>query len=223
MKSFIKDNSLKNSRKVIIKKENNGCYRSIIKEKISYNVGNLAYLLIPLVAFIIYYPSFSHGFIQDDFANIFRASHQFNAYNVFINGFFTVGFYRPITNEFGFFISHLIFGIDLLGYRMIIFGLFTLNGILVFSIIRTLLDRTGPALMAALIYVTSGTLFMSVYWISAGFNEEGTAFFMLSSLYLYLLYLKKGNRLFYISSIAVSVMALMSKDRSSYCPCSYSS
>lgn len=177
-----------------------------------FNYHNLIYLLIPAIAVIIYYSSFRHGLIQDDFYYIYEASHHFSFYDLFVNSFFSLNFYRPITNGFYYYISYSLFSLNPLGYHAIIFIFFIVDVLLVFLFMNELLGRVEIAIMGTIFYMTRGLFFVPLFWVASGFNELGTTLVILCSAYLFLRYMKYGNTAWYAGSILFFILALMSKE-----------
>jgi len=175
------------------------------------------YLFILAITIILYYSSFWHGFIQDDFTFIERAKNNFNLYDIFISQFFNGAFYRPISREIFYSVSYALFNLNPLGYHIISFAFFVSNCFLVYGIAERLLKRKDVALVASIFYASRGAHFTAVYWI-AGFQEICMTFFVLCSVLLYLLYIEKKNKTLYISSLICSLFALMSKETSIILP-----
>jgi hypothetical protein len=175
------------------------------------------YLLILAITIILYYSSFRHGFIQDDFMIIEAIKDNFNLYDIFVSQFLNNNFYRPITREIFYSVSYALFNLNPLGYHIISFTFFVSNCFLVYGIAERLLKRKDVALVASIFYASRGAHFTAVYWI-AGFQEIGMTFFVLCSVLLYLLYIENRSKSLYVSSIICSLFALMSKETSIILP-----
>src|SRR3989338_10225378 len=94
-----------------------------------------ALILILCVSFALYYSSLNYFFFQDDFfeINISRADNV-NEYLNFFKFRNDIIAYRPISLQNYFFISHHIFGLNPLGFRIITYLAFSLSFILIAKI-----------------------------------------------------------------------------------------
>ena len=176
------------------------------------------YLSIIIFIAILYYPSFECHFKTEDFTLIEDARNNFSLYNSFVTEFFSPQFYRPITRRIFFSISYALFELNPTGYRIINIILFILNNFLVYEIASILTKRKDVALIASIFYFTRGAHLIAIYWITAGFQENGVAFWVLSTILLYLQYINSEIKLFYISSLMCSIFALLSKENSVILP-----
>jgi hypothetical protein len=88
----------------------------------------------------------------------------------------------------------------------------------VYEIASILTKRKDVALIASIFYFTRGAHLIAIYWITAGFQENGVAFWVLSTILLYLQYINSEIKLFYISSLICSIFALLSKENSVILP-----
>ena len=188
-----------------------------LAEKFFHNRG-FSYLLIFAVVAILYHSSLQYNFISDDYGLIERAKNGFNFYNIFVVKFLQRHFYRPITCDVFYSISYNLFKLNPLGYRIVCLALFILNNCLVYEIARRLTKRRGLAIITSIFYVSRGAHSQAIYWIAAGYQESGMAFFVLCSIFLYLQFLHHGNKLFYVSSLICSIFALLSKEASVILP-----
>ena len=186
--------------------------------KFFFNNRIFPYLSIIIFIAILYYPSFECHFKTEDFTLIEDARNNFSLYNSFVTEFFSPQFYRPITRRIFFSISYALFELNPTGSRIINIILFILNNFLVYEIASILTKRKDIALIASIFYFTRGAHLIAIYWITAGFQENGVAFWVLSTILLYLQYINSENKLFYISSLMCSIFALLSKENSVILP-----
>jgi len=171
-----------------------------------------AYLSISTLILVLYYPSFECHFWTEDFALIDYVKNNFSFYNTFVTNFFNGLFYRPLPNDISFLISYTIFELNSAGYKIINIILFILNSILVYEITILLTKSKFLAFTTSIIYLTRGAHLKAIYWIAAGFQTNGVAFWMFSTVLLYLQYIKSKNKLFYISSLLCSIFAMLTKE-----------
>ena len=177
-----------------------------------------SYLLIFAVVVILYHSSLKYYFFADDYGFIEKATHGFSYYNIFCVDFFKRHFYRPLTSGVMYAISYNFFKLNPLGYRIVCLVLFILNNCLVYEIARRLTKKRELAFITSLFYVTRGAHAQSIYWIAAGYQELGMAFFVLCSILLYLQFIHHKNKLYYLSSLMCSIFALLSKESSLILP-----
>lgn len=196
------------------------CFNRDIKKVIKYffNDRIFPYLSIIIFITILYYPSFGCHFKTEDFALIEKVRNNFSFYNSFVTEFFSPQFYRPITRHIFFLISYALFELNPIGYRIINIILFVLNNFLVYEIASILTKRKDIAFIASIFYLTRSAHLIAIYWITVGFQDNGVAFWVLSTILLYLQYINSENKLFYISSLMCSIFALLSKEISVILP-----
>lgn len=177
-----------------------------------------SYLLILAVVIILYHPSFERYFVGDDFPLIEKAKNNFSFYNAFVVQFFKGQFYRPVTREILYAISYDLFKLNPIGYRIISFVFFIACCFLVYEITNGLTKRRDVAFVTSIVFASRDAHSIALYWIAAGFQETGMAFFVLCAIYLYLQSVRYENKLFYLSSLTCSILALMSKETSVVLP-----
>lgn len=146
------------------------------------------FIVIFLVAILLYHPLFSLYFFQDDFFHFKMA--EVNSVTDFLNFFsfnnhFGYVFYRPLTTQVYLFSSKTIFGFQPVYYHLIAFAIFLANTVLVYKISLFLLKKTNLAFFVSLFYTISSSNIGTLSYLSA-FEEIGMAFFFFITLLFYL-------------------------------------
>ena len=177
-----------------------------------------AYLSIIISIAILYHSSFECHFMTEDFFHINKARFNFSFYNSFVTEYFNTQFYRPIPNSLFFFTSYALFELNPIGYRIINIILFILNSFLVYEITSILTKKKDLAFIASIVYLSRYLHLKNLYWIIAGFQGNGLAFWIFCTILLYLKYINSKNNLFYISSLICSIFALLTKEGSVVLP-----
>lgn len=159
-------------------------------------------------------PIFS-GFTCEDYIFIERAKSSFSFYNTFIREFAANRFYRPITRTVFYLLSYKLFNLHSEKYYILTKVLFILNCLILFEIAAQLMGTKRLALAAPLFYASRIRIHdMPTYLIPAGFQESGMAFFMLSAILAYVVYVKHRNTFWYIASLTCALLATLSKEAS---------
>lgn len=174
------------------------------------NPSNLLMLLIALAFPIVYLNLFSSSFISWDDAEYVlenRDVHDFNFTNFFTK--FYIGNYHPLT-MLSFAIDWKIFGNAACGYHIENSVWHFANTLLVFIICNKLLNNTIKAFIVALIFAFHPTQIETVAWIAERKNVM-TAFFFLSSVIVYLQFLKTQKKHFFILTFLLFLLALLCK------------
>jgi tetratricopeptide (TPR) repeat protein len=170
--------------------------------------GGLAVILI--LSFIIYLPVLQNRLIDwDDHVYITNNPlvHSFNLPEIFSR--FVAGNYHPLT-MLTLAIEYQFFGLNATGYHAINLLLHLLNILLVFYTVRLLSEKTGIALVAALLFGIHPIHVESVAWASE-LKDLLYTFFFLASYIFYLKYLKDFNRKFYVYALLLFLVSLLSK------------
>jgi len=122
---------------------------------------------------------------------------------------FHINFYHPLVIV-SYAMEHALFGLNPAAYHMTNLALHVLNSLLVFWMIFLLSDCVSVSLVASLLFAVHPLHVESVAWISERKDVLSTFFFLLA-LILYLRFRKFDRRAFYYLSIAVFLLALLSK------------
>lgn len=173
-------------------------------------------LLVTLISFVLYYPSFSNFFFSDDWFHL-RIT-QIHSIREFIN-FFSfsqtpqfAGSYRPLSTQVFFFIFQSLFGLNPIPYHLFVWGIFVVGLWLLYKVSLEILNSRKAAIIAVLIYGASVTNFTRLYFLSA-FQEILMVAFVLGSVLTYLRATSKPNGFrHYIGVLVFFILALMSKE-----------
>jgi len=177
--------------------------------------------LSALIAFLVYIPSLSNGFVNWDDPSFIYENPMFGHFDLFwALTARTVGNWHPAT-ILSLELDHLLWGFDPFGYHLTNVILHSLNsflaGALSYMLCRRVVERPGRAAVAimtavpALLFGLHPAHVESVAWISER-KDVLCAFFFLLSVLSYISYsssVKKGR--WYFLSLMFFVLALMSK------------
>lgn len=146
-----------------------------------------AILLLAALAGLCYINSLPNGFVFDDKYLVtsdtsFRSVDQFQAL-LRNHGWLT---YRPLRTV-SYAIDYSLFGLNPAGFRTFNILYHVLNGSLLFTIIRTMLKRSQPALLAAVLFIVHPIQTESVAYIS-GRRDVLFTLFYLAGLYGFIRY-----------------------------------
>lgn len=142
--------------------------------------------LLVAAALIIFYPSFSNFFAQDDFVLINNFSQQGtlqNLSNVF--GPPLVTHWRPVHNLF-FMTGGALFGKNYFLYHLLLFLFLVGSGFFICKVVSKIAKNDNVGTISGLIYVMHPAHFNSLFWISGGATLIGF-FFLIASFNCYLL------------------------------------
>ena len=174
----------------------------------------LIFGLIFAAIFYIYLPSTSFGFLDgwDDpqyiTENIKIHSLAFgNLVRIFTS--FDMGNYAPV-HILSYAIDYYFFGLDAFGYRVVNVALHFLNAVLVFVVVRRISSRDIISFVVALIFAIHPLQVETVAWVSQTKNLLST-FFMLISFIVFIEYRSTELKTYYRVSLALFVVALLSK------------
>lgn len=178
----------------------------------------LAFVLIVLISFGIYYQSLYGEFIWDDKDLILTHSGYLNdwenVFSVFTKPFFGKSpTYRPLLIV-SFIIDYQLWGMQPYGFHYTNVLLHTMNALLVYVLVFMLLKHTYLALFASLIFATHPIQTEAVAWIS-GRNDVIVTFFSLITLIAYIRWrsLKETGRVFlFIGFLLAFGCVLLSKE-----------
>lgn len=172
-------------------------------------------LLIFLVSLIIFYPSLSKFYTNDDFF-LLKIS-QANNFPQFINFFNPtagpdgLGMYRPLTTQVFYFLARKLFNLNPLGLHVISLGVFFLVIFLIYKLAKELTGSENISLVASFLYATSATHFGHLYYL-ATFQELGITLFFLLSVLGFIRFLRKEKAKDWLLSLLAFALALLSKE-----------
>jgi hypothetical protein len=177
-----------------------------------------AIIVIAVMAYVVYAPSLSGGFLWDD-DTLITHNPLITAPDGLIRIWFTSEAvdYWPVTNS-SFWIEWRLWGMNPIGYHVTNLVLHVGNAILFWAILRHL--RIPGALLAAAIFTVHPINIESVAWIAQRKNTLSQCFFLLSVLW----FLKDESgsagrrRGWYALSLAGFVLAMLSKGSAASLP-----
>ena len=168
---------------------------------------------ILIVCLLVYIPIFNNGFTNwDDLDQVVQNQdvHELSFSNsIRIFSSFYVGMYQPFTAQmYG--LIYSIFGENATAFHVFSLMIHLINVILVFVLIRRFCRNDMLALITTGLFALSPMQVESVAWISALSNLLYTAFF-LSAIITYLQYVRKRKIRFYIYTLILFFLSLLSK------------
>lgn len=167
-----------------------------------------AWVIMIILSWLIYYPAVNNFFLWDDFLWLYRGKTLWAAPGQM---FKSEGLYFDPLVYLSFWSDYSLFGTDYRFYHALDITLHALNGILVFYFVRLICGSNLPAILSGIIFVSSFAASDAVFWSSSRVDLIA-AFFSLTSIILFLRYLKEGaSYLLYIASIVGYILALGAK------------
>ena len=174
-------------------------------------------LFLSAVTLALYWQALGNSFL------IYWDDNGYVTANIAIRGFtwgniktafstFYEGNYAPI-QIISYMFDHAIWGLKPSGFILTNILIHTANGILFYFLLTRLSWHRLPACLAALIFLVHPVQVESVVWISQRKNLLSMMFFLLS-LYSYILYYEKSEKLWgapYVSSMVFFILALLTK------------
>lgn len=151
-------------------------------------------LLLAISAAILYRDSFTSAFFQDDKILLGLANSN-NLFTIIPN--FP---YRPISQALFYRISYLVFGLNPLGYHLVLFAFFVGSLILIFQLAKFFLHDENKSLVTVFFYAFNISIFANFYWIATSYFTIGAFFFFLTC-YFYI----KGKPLLTAVSFALAL------------------
>ena len=175
--------------------------------------GTLSCLLLSamlvLPCLLLYIPSVSYFFAQDDFFFLFRASHF--GLDGLADYLKPAGpFFRPLSTSLYFAAMLKLFGLKPLAYHAVSIVVFCSSVLLVYHAGNAIFKNREAGFAVAIFYLTRGALFETVSWAS-GIQDLLMTFFILVSLLAFFKY-GRGRRYWFFLSIGAFVAALLSKE-----------
>lgn len=133
---------------------------------------------IILLTAILYWPSFTSPFFQDDV--IFLKSPK-------ITDIFTTipdGIWRPLSFQVFYTAGKFLFGLNPLPFHLILFFFSSLSLFLIFSLSKKIFKGEKKALVSVFLYALNISLFANFYWVATSYFVLG-GFFIFLSLYFF--------------------------------------
>ena len=165
-------------------------------------------LVLIIVAFVAYQPTWHAGFIWDDDDHL-TANPAMTAPDGLrmIWSSLAVSRYYPLTLT-TFWGEHRLWGFDPLPYHLVNIALHVLSGFLVFLVLRRL--RVPTAWLAAAVWVLHPVNVESVAWVTELKNVQ-SGFFFFAAVLCYLQFDDDGERYWYLLALLCGTCALLSK------------
>lgn len=124
-------------------------------------------ILIVLTALFLFKYSFSIYFFQDDW--FLLSISKIKTIGEFLHFFIPrsdVQFYRPLSGEIFYFVGRTIFGLNPLGFHLIVWLFFILNIFLIWKLARKFIYSKSLQLFFVFLYASSGIHYNSLYWLA---------------------------------------------------------
>lgn len=201
--------------------------RMLPQPRFSRKELGIASVLILFATMVIFLPSLSLFFVQDDIPILLRAKNMSSVGKlIFTNQPFIpeggtqgypIGFYRPITYSFFPWIMYQLFGLSAGAHHAIHLLLFTCLAILIYRLSRLF----GPPLFAAStlgLWLVHSSKISVVYWLSSSQDVISSVFFLLALL-LYIRHRTGISKTPLSYACLLYIGALFSKDFSILLPC----
>jgi tetratricopeptide (TPR) repeat protein len=199
----------------MVNKKNIAAFKLTDNKFYNRKITFLAVAVILIITSLVFYNSLNNGFIEnwDDNINVTQNNYikdfSWHGVKTLFSQKTNIG--EPRLTLFTFMIQYKIWKLNPLPYHFANLLLHLLNIILVFFFIRLLTKNTFIALLTALLFALHPLRIEAVSWIT-GRKDLLFSFFFLSSLVVYINYLKKKeNVLLFFLVIALSYLSFLSK------------
>lgn len=179
-----------------------------IKRLTDWNLMPVAVAVV--VSFLYYWRFLDNFFAYDDYRyieNIFTGPGAvilgYNAFRVISNAIWV-----PL---------YLLSGFDPFGYNLFNVTLYFVNSVLLHFFILKLFGRKDIAFLVSAVFVTNGVAADAVFW-KMSVSTLIQFFFYLTTLYTYVIYRQKNDRIYFICSILFFALAMFSKEEAASLP-----
>ncbi len=170
------------------------------------------FIILALVVFKLYQPSFSSYFFQDDWFSL-RIS-QVNTFADFGKMFLPrsdVIYYRPIGMQLPYFFLQNFFGLNPLPFHILTFITHLVNILLVYFLVKLLTGKKFASLFAAFLYGTSLVHYTPFFWSATyAFVLGPTAFFL--TYICFLIFLRKKKKKYLAFSLISFTLGLLTNE-----------
>ncbi|MCX5715542.1 MAG: tetratricopeptide repeat protein [Candidatus Omnitrophica bacterium] len=158
--------------------------------------------------------------VQNEYIRDFKHLPQIFLSDLFHFGYAPGNFYRPV-QTLSYAIDHRIWGMNPFGYHLTSVALHILAAILIFFLIRLIFQNSAIAFLTGLLFVIHPIHTEAVSYISSRSDILATVF-LLSSLLLFIKHIKgQGTAPFYIFSVLLYALSLLSKEAAVMFPLLY--
>jgi len=179
----------------------------------------LLLLALLMVNVFLYLPSLQHDFLKDDFRLIVE-NQRIKTFKSFLNSidgqFFSfpdfpyLHYWRPLS-LFTFYLDYRVWGLNPMGFHLFNILLNALNAMLLFLFFYFISKKVFPAFYISLFFSVHPAHVEAVSWIS-GRTDLLSALFIFSAALLFLLFLEKEKKTYYLFSVICFILALLSKE-----------
>ncbi len=172
-----------------------------------FNFKTLVILLI-ITTLIIYYPSLTHPFFQDDFLLLHLS--QANSLTDLLHFLKPIANfpYRPLATHFFYWFLQSLFGLNYVAFHLVTLSLHFINTFLVFRLALYFTKHRHLSLFGAYIFSISATHYMTLFWIATAYFLKGTTFFLAAFL-TYLAFPTSRRRRLYFASLVLFLFGLL--------------
>jgi len=186
------------------------------KNIFNYLSDYLFWVVLTIILVFVYKHSFSSFFFGDDFYNLSLVqgksfSQILESFNLFKKGPQNFLFYRPLTTQLFFWLGFKVFGLNPLGWRLVLFLFFYFSVFLVFWLAEILFRKKEISFLTTFFYAISGSHFYRLFFLSQ-FQEVGLAFFYLLSVILFVYTYREDSFLLKVGSLIFFIIALTCKE-----------
>jgi len=174
---------------------------------------DLGFLVLPVVAIVLFGGALRMGFLQDDFHQLTRARTPVEIDWREALSLHT-GYFRPLTQRLLPAIQVSLFGYRPTGFHVVALAVFGVNACLLYALLKRFLGSGVPAFVGAFFYTTRSAHFLKLYWISAA-AEAWTFLFFLFSILAFVHALRREGKAhigFLVGSVMLYSAALASKE-----------
>lgn len=161
------------------------------------------FVILTVLSSVIFFKSFLNFFAQDDFVLL----NYFSGNNVVedlrrVFSWPTVTHFRPLHNLF-FFVSGNLFGHSFFSYHLLLLLIHVVGAAMVYKVVLIISDDKKKAVISSVVYVTSASHFVSLFWISGGATSLGFLF-LISSFFFYLVRKNVFAYILFLASVLAS-------------------
>lgn len=171
---------------------------------------NFFIFLIFVIALTIYYPSLNNFFFQDDFRLLFetKTANLLEFLRLFLPLPGRI-YYRPLSMQFFFWFSQLVFDRNPFGFHLISFLFHLANIYLVLTLSKMIIKKGVTPILIAFLYGINASHFLALFWICEFSLILSSFFFFLS----FIFYLKsKERRKYYFHFLLFFFLAAISNE-----------
>ncbi len=170
-------------------------------------------LILLATACVTWFPTWSEPFAEDDY--LFLEAVDGAGIGTLLSYFGKEGVmdhhYRPLSDPLFFALLRALFGLNPIGYHVLLTLLHVVTALLVVRLARLLGYGPWAGWVAALLYVTRDFSFPSLVWAS-GISDIGSATFALASVTLFVRACQRRSRRDHVLSVVFFACAVLTKE-----------